>query len=664
MLFQQDTVDTTAQKKYTPPYAPHLSPGELVNARTANTDPAKKSEPPALAYSYVRFSTPEQAKGDSLRRQVEAAANWCAKSGVKLDTSTTLHDLGKSAYLGEHRKNPDRHALAAFLKLIEAGKVPRGSYLVVENLDRLSREHLRAAVTLFLSIQESGINIVTTSPEKVYRHDSQDMIDIIIAVVELSRGHSESAVKSERVGAAWAEKKAAAAAGKPQPVKRQNRVNGMSIITHMLPAWVREVGGKLELIPEAADAVRRVYELARNGYGQVVTAQKMRAEKVKPIGYTDHWTRPYISILLSDRRAVGDFQPRKRDGSADGEPIKGYFPAVVTEAEWQAARNGAASRRQPGKKNAPPNGSLTNLFAGLLKDARDGGTYSVAQRVDKGRRWWVLLNTRSVAGLTKCVSLAIEPFERAILSHLREINPRELLGDTGAPSESAALAAELAREESDIARLETELEKGGENIPSVVRVLGKKEARRKELAEALAVKRAEEATPVSASWGEFQTLVDVLDTATDREDARRRLQAALRRVVAGIWLLIVPRGRSRIAAVRVLFAGCEKARDYLLVYTPPIGNWKTSSPANLRSYSFRQRANVSVMNIDPTDIYKSVPDTIAFSGVDLREPKDAAEVEEVLARWDVTKPLTDIIKGRVRSRAVREWFERLEIGNA
>src|SRR6516164_688654 len=93
---------------------------------------------PATAYSYIRFSSPEQSKGDSLRRQTEDAAAWCQRHGVHLNTSTTLHDLGKSAFTGAHRKNPDRHALAAFLKLIEGGKVPPGSYLVVENLDRLS----------------------------------------------------------------------------------------------------------------------------------------------------------------------------------------------------------------------------------------------------------------------------------------------------------------------------------------------------------------------------------------------------------------------------------------------------------------------------------------------------------------------------------------------
>ena len=88
-----------------------------------------------VAYSYVRFSTPAQAEGDSLRRQTEAAQKWCEKNGARLDTTITLRDRGKSAYLGEHRKNPDRHALAGFLKLVEAGKVSRGSALIVESLD-------------------------------------------------------------------------------------------------------------------------------------------------------------------------------------------------------------------------------------------------------------------------------------------------------------------------------------------------------------------------------------------------------------------------------------------------------------------------------------------------------------------------------------------------
>src|SRR6516164_8579510 len=128
--------------------------------------PAKTQ--PAVAYSYVRFSHPDQAKGDSVRRHTEAAAEWCLRNGLRLDESTTLRDLGKSAFSGEHRKNPDRHALAAFLKLVEAGKVPRGSYLIIENLDRLTREDERSAPRLWMDILDQGVNIVQLHPETVF----------------------------------------------------------------------------------------------------------------------------------------------------------------------------------------------------------------------------------------------------------------------------------------------------------------------------------------------------------------------------------------------------------------------------------------------------------------------------------------------------------------
>src|SRR5206468_12624942 len=119
--------------------------------------------------SYCAAAT---AEGDSLRRQTEAAAEWCLKNDVRFDETVTLRDLGKSAYTGAHRKNPDRHALAAFLKLVESGKVPRGSYLVIEALDRLTREHIRPALTLLLNLIDQGIRVVQLRPvEAVYDED-------------------------------------------------------------------------------------------------------------------------------------------------------------------------------------------------------------------------------------------------------------------------------------------------------------------------------------------------------------------------------------------------------------------------------------------------------------------------------------------------------------
>src|SRR5262249_43539901 len=88
-------------------------------------------------YSYIRFSTPEKASGDSHRRQAELSNRYAEEQVLNLDTFLSLCDLGVSGFTGENRR---KGALALFLKAVETGKVPAGSFLLVESLDRLSRD--------------------------------------------------------------------------------------------------------------------------------------------------------------------------------------------------------------------------------------------------------------------------------------------------------------------------------------------------------------------------------------------------------------------------------------------------------------------------------------------------------------------------------------------
>jgi DNA invertase Pin-like site-specific DNA recombinase len=58
------------------------------------------------AYSYMRFSTLEQGKGDSLNRQTMMAREWSEKHGVPLDTELTRASSGrrrKSSHVCGHR---------------------------------------------------------------------------------------------------------------------------------------------------------------------------------------------------------------------------------------------------------------------------------------------------------------------------------------------------------------------------------------------------------------------------------------------------------------------------------------------------------------------------------------------------------------------------------
>jgi len=132
------------------------------------------------------------------------ASEWCHRNNIDLDTSLTFRDEGVSVYRGKHRENPDTNALAAFVQAVRLGRVEAGSYLIVESLDQLSREKIRPALTLLLNLIEQGIKVVQLLPmETVYDEDVEPM-QLMMAVMELNRGHSESRMKSERLGSVWA----------------------------------------------------------------------------------------------------------------------------------------------------------------------------------------------------------------------------------------------------------------------------------------------------------------------------------------------------------------------------------------------------------------------------------------------------------------------------
>ena len=94
------------------------------------------------------------------------------------------------------------------------------------------------------------------------------------------------------------------------------------------------------------------------------------------------------------------------------------------------------------------------------------------------------------------------------------------------------------------------------------------ETRKVEVVEDLKKAQAQAACPAMAAWEELGSLVDVLDGAPDPDDARLRLRAALRRLIDSVWLMIVPRGSTRMCAVQVWFAGGKRHRDYLIYHRP------------------------------------------------------------------------------------------------
>jgi len=543
-----------------------------------------KSEP--IAYSYVRFSTPSQREGDSLRRQTEQAVAYCARNNLTLDTSLTLKDLGVSAFRGA---NAAVGNFRTFLDAIKSGRVCAGSVLIVEGFDRISRQGIDEGYDLVKSILKAGVTIVTLFPERKFDRDATKSLSKGALEIQLilERAAEESERKSDRVGAAWSNK------------RKRARESG-HILTKKVPAWVQCQNGKLVLNSSKAAVVKNVFALAAAGHGHSLIVQKMIADKVPPLSARP-WSRAYVGKILRDRHALGELQPRTRDGKPDGLPIIDYYPRAVSDTEFHLARAGASERKKmPGRS-----GKNVNIFAGLLKQAgcRASFYYSAVNRpLAGGKSNRVALLSTAESNQGNGVSVRYDLFERDVLNHLREIDRHEVFGNSVEHDEVDTLRGELAVVEESIRKIVTEMDEQGES-PTLFKRLREKEATQRKLNKQVAEARQNAAKPVDQAFGEMQTLAGAIADARDPTEVRLKLRSVLRHVVEDMTLLVVTRATLRVCALQVCFRGSNLRRHYLLGY-----NRQQPLPAVSQSWAH------------------------AGNDVDLRNPTDAADCEQLLVK--------------------------------
>lgn len=366
-----------------------------------------------LAYSYIRMSSDIQSKGDSLRRQSEASEAYAAENNLELMRDFKLEDIGVSAFKG---LNISTGKLGHFLKAVEERLVPAGSYLLVESLDRLSRERPQTATALFLQILEAGVHIVTLADKRVYRSGSNDFSDIIVSVVIMSRAFEESQTKSMRVSAAW-----------------QNKRNNASSrkLTRMAPAWLRLSDDResFEVLEREAGLVRQIFAYADEGRGSNQIHRKLNVENVPLITKAKGWHESYITKILTNRAVIGEYQPHhyvagKRVPS--GDPILDYYPSIIDRDQFDRVQYGRKVRRVRG---AGRKGQRhVNLFSGVAKCGYCGASMMVVDKGAKPKGGVYLRCDSARRGLQcKAGSWQLEHFETAFLFFVKELNLSTLL---------------------------------------------------------------------------------------------------------------------------------------------------------------------------------------------------------------------------------------------
>lgn len=392
-------------------------------------------------YIYIRWSSKKQESGDSKERQTQACIAHAERQGWTL-AEPPFGDFGVSAWKGDHLKSG---TLGRFSDRVRSGDVPKGSILLVEALDRLSRQEWRLARNWLEEMTDAGLRIATVQGSRVYDFDNMRSMSGITSAMEIIMAGSASNQLSETISSRL----------KSSWVRRRKDASEGKIISRHGPGWLTVVGDgadrAFQVIPERVAVVREIYALAAEGVGARSIAKTLNERGVAPWGKAHHhanssvagWEHTYVSDILTSASVEGDYEPkvgRRSHAEKTGERFVGYFGEAIVDADLVArARAGVLSRRGTGGRGRE---QRRNLFAGLVRCAECNSKMTLVGNSAKPARYLQCMDAARGRGCQQRKTFPYNRFEAAALNALLPL----ALDDQHftRPDDSYSLAVELA----------------------------------------------------------------------------------------------------------------------------------------------------------------------------------------------------------------------------
>ncbi|MCL1068691.1 recombinase family protein [Shewanella olleyana] len=409
-----------------------------------------------LLYSYIRFSTVEQAKGQSLSRQMSYAKEVAKDKGLMLDDSLTMKDLGVSAF---NKANITSGALGVFLKAVEKGRVPAGSILVIESLDRISRAAPLESQGVIAQIINADITVITATDGKEYNKETikQNPLYLVNIILILIRANEESETKSLRVRSALTKQCEDWSEGK----------RGFRIKCGKAPKWCiwDDKQKKFTLEPREQAIMLRKIELYKKGFGGLKIAELLNKEFGKD---TIHHTGANVYKEVKRRSLIGELNVNVGDVDY---VLENYYPALISEEEFNfvianSSKRGAIKHSQK--------------FVGILSgiDVFKCGTCGKSigshvvyrnkrlEEVKSSHKRYGCVEARRKSGCTMTSTIQIEVIEKAVVKYCQDkVNLQRILV-TSIDSESINLEENNLK--SQLAQVMTEID----NLVNVLSQLG------------------------------------------------------------------------------------------------------------------------------------------------------------------------------------------------
>jgi DNA invertase Pin-like site-specific DNA recombinase len=465
------------------------------------------------AIVYIRWSTEDQSIGDSKKRQTELAQKLCQGKGWTI--SETIVEAGKSAFHGRHRAAGGK--LADIESRAAAGELA-GKALVVESMDRLSRERPEESLSLLSNLTRQGLTIAESSTHLIYtaKAIADNWQTLLIPFIRAGLAHEESLNKSRRVKAAY-----------QTTMQRGHRTKDGLVDMRFAPTWIERVNNTYYVDQQRADVIRLIYQRAADGYGLRAISMELNASGVR--WQKGDWNQANIAQLLRGRKALGEHVSR------DGE-VRSLFPPIIDAELWHRAQQGLDQRRSTGG----PRRKLVNLLQGFTYCRACGSRMIITQNDKKQPRKARLRCAKNhrAAGCSANASYHYQHLLKGILDNVLALAlPAPSIPEGNAAQQSVATA------EMDIADAERRLDTlidafsrtGGEAMERGIQRAERDIAVRKEEMKRLrsAVEQQQAKRPNTVLAVEIAELRSRLD---HDESARFKVHAALSEMITALFL--------------------------------------------------------------------------------------------------------------------------------
>jgi hypothetical protein len=194
------------------------------------------------------------------------------------------------------------------------------------------------------------------------------------------------------------------------------------VVTRNVPDWLEVVGrtyngakitnpGRIVEKPDRVEVVREIFRLACLGIGSESIARQLNGRVL---------TRGWVVHTLCNRAVLGEFRPRK-----NGNVIENYFPAIITQSVFDAARQQMNSKKRNGDfAGGRRSDTASNLFSGLMYDVTPSPERTLQfQQVRRGRYLMSAFDKVRPQNRTN-----YDRFEHAFMTFFSEADWKEIAG--------------------------------------------------------------------------------------------------------------------------------------------------------------------------------------------------------------------------------------------